>query len=146
MSCRLNRSLVPPMTEQELLQQSSSAYMSEQQQAFFRELLLTERRELQERITSEFDELRDHEPSSDPADIGSTEEQRQWQLRLLEREKKLLDKIDWALERLARGEYGWCEETGDPIGLRRLLLRPTATLCIEAKERQEKKEKHLRET
>ncbi len=146
MSCRLNRSLVPPMTEQELLQQPSSAYMSEQQQAFFRELLLTERRELQERITSEFDELRDHEPSSDPADIGSTEEQRQWQLRLLEREKKLLDKIDWALERLARGEYGWCEETGDPIGLRRLLLRPTATLCIEAKERQEKKEKHLRET
>jgi len=134
------------MTEQELLQQPSSAYMSEQQQAFFRELLLTERRELQERITSEFDELRDHEPSSDPADIGSTEEQRQWQLRLLEREKKLLDKIDWALERLARGEYGWCEETGDPIGLRRLLLRPTATLCIEAKERQEKKEKHLRET
>jgi len=120
--------------------------MSEQQQAFFRELLLTERRELQERITSEFDELRDHEPSSDPADIGSTEEQRQWQLRLLEREKKLLDKIDRALERLARGEYGWCEETGDPIGLRRLLLRPTATLCIEAKERQEKKEKHLRET
>ncbi len=146
MSCRLNRSLVPPMTEQELLQQPSSAYMSEQQQAFFRELLLTERRELQERITSEFDELRDHEPSSDPADIGSTEEQRQWQLRLLEREKKLLDKIDRALERLARGEYGWCEETGDPIGLRRLLLRPTATLCIEAKERQEKKEKHLRET
>ncbi|MCQ4306472.1 RNA polymerase-binding protein DksA [Pseudomonas stutzeri] len=134
------------MTEQELLQQPSSAYMSEQQQAFFRELLLTERRELQERITSEFDELRDHEPSSDPADIGSAEEQRQWQLRLLEREKKLLDKIDRALERLAHGEYGWCEETSEPIGLRRLLLRPTATLCIEAKERQEKKEKHLRET
>lgn len=146
MLCRLNRSLVPPMTEQELLQQHPNAYMSEQQQAFFRELLLTERRELQERITSEFDELRDYEPSSDPADTGSTEEQRRWQLRLLEREKKLLDKIDRALERLAHGEYGWCEETGDPIGLRRLLLRPTATLCIEAKERQEKKEKHLRET
>ncbi|MEK0363829.1 RNA polymerase-binding protein DksA [Pseudomonas sp. CBC3] len=134
------------MTEQELLQQHPNAYMSEQQQTFFRELLLTERRELQERITSELNELRDHEPSSDPADIGSTEEQRQWQLRLLEREKKLLDKIDRTLERLARGEYGWCEETGEPIGLRRLLLRPTATLCIEAKERQEKKEKHLRET
>ena len=53
--------------------------------------------------------------------------------RLLEREKKLLDKIDEALERLARGDYGWCQETGEPIGLRRLLLRPTATLCIEAK-------------
>ena len=64
---------------------------------------------------------------------------------LLEREKKLLDKIDQALERLARGEYGWCAETGEPIGLRRLLLRPTATLCIEAKERQEQREKHQRD-
>ncbi len=134
------------MTEQELLQQPSDAYMNEQQQAFFRELLLTQRRELQERISGEFDVLREHEPSSDPVDIGSAEEQRQWQLRMLEREKKLLDKIDQALERLARGEYGWCEETGEPIGLRRLLLRPTATLCIEAKERQEKKEKHLRDS
>jgi len=134
------------MTEQELLQQPSDAYMNDQQQAFFRELLLAERRELQTRIANEFDGLRHHEPSSDPADVGSAEEQRQWQLRMLEREKKLLDKIDQALERLARGEYGWCEETGEPIGLRRLLLRPTATLCIDAKERQEKKEKHQRDT
>lgn len=134
------------MTEQELLQQPADDYMNEQQRVFFRELLLVERRELQARISDEFDLLREHEPNSDPADIGSAEEQRQWQLRLLEREKKLLDKIDQALERLARGHYGWCEETGEPIGLRRLLLRPTATLCIEAKERQEKKEKHLRDT
>ncbi|MCH2855807.1 TraR/DksA C4-type zinc finger protein, partial [Listeria monocytogenes] len=49
-----------------------------------------------------------------------------------------------ALERLARGDYGWCQETGEPIGLRRLLLRPPATLCIEAKERQEKRERHVR--
>lgn len=73
------------------------------------------------------------------------EEQRQWQLRLLEREKKLLDKIDEALERIARGEYGWCKDTGEPIGLKRLLLRPTATLSIEAKERQERQERHMRE-
>ena len=66
-------------------------------------------------------------------------------IELLEREKKLLDKIDQALERLARGEYGWCAETGEPIGLKRLLLRPTATLCIEAKERQEQREKHQRD-
>lgn len=65
------------------------------------------------------------------------EEQRQRQLRLLEREKKLLDKIDEALERIARGEYGWCKDPGEPIDLKRLLLRPTATLSIEAKERQE---------
>ena len=75
---------------------------------------------------------------------GAEEEQRQRQLRLLEREKKLLDKIDDALELLARGEYGWCRETGEPIGLQRLLLRPTATLCIEAKEREELRERHKR--
>ena len=68
-----------------------------------------------------------------------------WQVRVLERDKQLLDKIDQALQRLARGEYGWCSETGEPIGLPRLLLRPTATLCIEAKARQELREKHIRE-
>ena len=52
--------------------------------------------------------------------------------------------IDDALELLARGEYGWCRETGEPIGLQRLLLRPTATLCIEAKEREELRERHKR--
>lgn len=131
------------MTEQELLAQPDAAYMDEAQQAFFREPL-RQRQDLQARIDGEFGELRDLERPSDEADLASREEQRQWQLRLLEREKKLLDKIDEALERLARGDYGWCEETGEPIGLRRLLLRPTATLCIEAKERQEKRERHVR--
>ena len=133
------------LTDVELLAQPADTYMNEAQQAFFRELLLRERRELQLRIAQEFEGLRERDSSSDPADIGSAEEQRQWQLRLLEREKKLLDKIDSALDRLARGEYGWCRETGEPIGLKRLLLRPTASLCIEAKERQEQREKHLRD-
>lgn len=133
------------MTEQELLAQPDAHYMNDEQRAFFRTLLLTQRHELQERIESEFEGLRDAPPGSDPADIGSAEEQRQWQLRLLEREKKLLDKIDEALDRIARGEYGWCEETGEAIGLKRLLLRPTASLSIEAKERQERKERHLRD-
>lgn len=132
------------MTEQELLAEPSAHYMNDAQQGFFRDLLLAQRSELQERIAAEFDQLREQEPHSDPADLGSAEEQRQWQLRLLEREKKLLDKIDEALERLARGEYGWCRDTGEPIGLQRLLLRPTATLCIEAKERQELRERHQR--
>ncbi|SDA44224.1 transcriptional regulator, TraR/DksA family [Pseudomonas sp. NFPP33] len=132
-------------TEAELLAQPADDYMNDAQQQFFRELLLTQRAELQARIDEEFTELRQPETSSDVADIGAAEEQRQWQLRLLEREKKLLDKIDQALERLARGEYGWCAETGEPIGLKRLLLRPTATLCIEAKERQEQREKHQRD-
>ncbi|MCW1935173.1 RNA polymerase-binding protein DksA [Pseudomonas sp. MDMC_285] len=132
-------------TEAELLAQPADDYMNDAQQQFFRELLLTQRAELQARIDEEFTELRQPEISSDVADIGAAEEQRQWQLRLLEREKKLLDKIDQALERLARGEYGWCAETGEPIGLKRLLLRPTATLSIEAKERQEQREKHQRD-
>ncbi|QSL94596.1 RNA polymerase-binding protein DksA [Ectopseudomonas toyotomiensis] len=132
-------------TEAELLAQPANDYMNDAQQQFFRELLMTQRAELQARIDEEFTELRQPDISSDVADIGAAEEQRQWQLRLLEREKKLLDKIDQALERLARGEYGWCAETGEPIGLKRLLLRPTATLCIEAKERQEQREKHQRD-
>ncbi|WP_343351501.1 RNA polymerase-binding protein DksA [Pseudomonas sediminis] len=132
-------------TEAELLAQPADDYMNDAQQQFFRELLLTQRAELQVRIDKEFTELRQPDTSSDVADIGAAEEQRQWQLRLLEREKKLLDKIDQALERLARGEYGWCAETGEPIGLKRLLLRPTATLSIEAKERQEQREKHQRD-
>ena len=133
------------LSQAELLAQPADDYMNDAQQRFFRELLLTQRSELQARIDDEFTQLREPDTSSDVADIGAAEEQRQWQLRLLEREKKLLDKIDQALERLARGEYGWCAETGEPIGLKRLLLRPTATLCIEAKERQEQREKHQRD-
>ncbi|WP_028238127.1 RNA polymerase-binding protein DksA [Stutzerimonas azotifigens] len=133
-------------TEAELLAQPPEAYLNEEQQAFFRAMLLRERQALQDRIENEFRSLREQAPGGDPADIGSAEADRQWQLRLLEREKKLLDKIDEALGRLARGEYGWCEDTGEPIGLRRLLLRPTATLCIEAKERRERQEKHHRDT
>ena len=121
------------MTEHDLLAQPAADYMNEAQQRFFRELLLAQRDDLQARIDAEFQALREQETNSDLADIGSAEEQRQWQLRLLEREKKLLDKID-----------GWCRETGEPIGLPRLLLRPTATLCIEAKEREELRERHKR--
>ncbi|EQM71613.1 RNA polymerase-binding protein DksA [Pseudomonas tohonis] len=134
-----------PFSEQELLDQPTDRYMDDAQQTYFRLLLLTERDDLRARIDEEIDELREAQPASDDVDIASREEQRQWQLRRLEREKKLLDKIDGALDRLARGEYGWCLETGEPIGLRRLLLRPTAELCIEAKERQEQRERHRRE-
>ncbi|MDM3890306.1 RNA polymerase-binding protein DksA [Pseudomonas juntendi] len=133
------------MTEDQLLRMPEAAYMDAAQLAFFRDLLLVQRTELQARISREFELMQQFEPSSDPSDLGTVEEQRHWQLRLLEREKKLLDKIDEALERIARGEYGWCKDTGEPIGLRRLLLRPTATLCIEAKERQERQERYIRE-
>ncbi|WP_338544988.1 RNA polymerase-binding protein DksA [Pseudomonas benzopyrenica] len=131
------------MTPEELLAQPESAYMNEAQRDFFRQLLLGQRGELQRLIDEQVEDLRSMDAHGDPADVGNAEQQRQWQLRQLEREKKLLDKIDEALERLARDEYGWCEETGEPIGLARLLLRPTATLSVEAKERQEQRERHM---
>lgn len=76
------------MTEQELLSLPDEAYMDAAQLGFFRELLLLQRAELQERISGEFQLMREFESSSDPSDLGTTEEQRQWQLRLMEREKK----------------------------------------------------------
>ena len=132
------------MTGEELLQQPEDAYMNEEQKAYFNRLLHQQREELQNHIDSAVEALSQYESSSDPADMGSMEEQRQSHLRMLEREKKLLAKIDHALHLLALGEYGWCEQTGEPIGLPRLLLRPTATLSIEAKERQERLDKHQR--
>ncbi|MFC5694505.1 RNA polymerase-binding protein DksA [Pseudomonas sp. GCM10022186] len=135
-----------PLSREELLAQPAEAYMNPGQRAFFRALLERQREELRQHIEVEFGALRDVEPVSDEIDLASREEQRLWQLRLLEREKRLLDKVDEALARLARGEYGWCEESGEPIGLRRLLLRPTATLCLEAKQRQEQREHHQRRT
>ncbi|AYF90908.1 RNA polymerase-binding protein DksA [Pseudomonas sp. JS3066] len=132
------------LSREELLAQPAEAYMNRAQRTFFRNLLERQREELRQHIDSEFGALREVEPVSDALDLASREEQRLWQLRLLERDKRLLDKIDDALERLARGDYGWCEESGEPIGLRRLLLRPTATLCLEAKQRQELKERHQR--
>ena len=132
------------MLDQEaLLAEPAENYMSPAQQGFFAGLLNTQRTALQAQIDEQMNFLRGMEAESDPADIGAAEEQRTWHLRMLAREKKLLDKIDAALSRIARREYGWCSETGEPIGLKRLLLRPTASLCIEAKERQEKREQHM---
>ena len=87
------------MTEAELLAQPADAYMNEAQQAFFRTLLLGQRAELQARIAEEFQALREQEPSSDPSDIGTAEEQRHWKLRLLEGVKKMLEKSDFVGDR-----------------------------------------------
>jgi DnaK suppressor protein len=77
----------------------------------------------------------------DAADRASTETDRALELRTRERERKLINKINSALERLAGKTYGYCEETGEPIGLRRLEARPVATLSLEAQERHERREK-----
>jgi DnaK suppressor protein len=77
----------------------------------------------------------------DPADRATIEEEHALELRTRDRERKLMKKIDETLMRIEDGSYGWCEETGDPIGLPRLLARPTATLSIEAQQRRELKQK-----
>ena len=77
----------------------------------------------------------------DPADRATIEEEHALELRTRDRERKLLKKVQAAIERIDDGDYGYCEETGDPIGVARLMARPTATLSLEAQQRRELKQK-----
>ena len=85
--------------------------------------------------------LDDNVSSADIADHASSQAEKTVELRASNRRRKLVNKIDQALKRIKNGTYGYCEETGEPIGLQRLIARPIATLCIEAQERHEKEEK-----
>jgi DnaK suppressor protein len=116
-------------------------YMSVQQLQFFRALLEDERRKLLENVQGTLDNMHAIVSEPDPNDRASTEENFSLEFRVRDRERKLLRKIADALERIDNGTYGWCEETGEPIGIPRLLARPTATLTIEAQERHELQER-----
>jgi len=129
------------LTEAELLRAPASQYMSAEQLAFFRERLLETQRELLEKADLTSEHLREHELEADPTDQATIEEEYALELRARDRERKLLKKIDEALRRIEEGSYGYCEETGDPIGIPRLIARPTATLTIEAQSRREQKQK-----
>jgi len=131
----------PAMTEAELLRAPVSEYMSAGQLAFFRERLLVTQKELLEKADLTSERLREHELEADPTDQATIEEEYALELRARDRERKLLKKIDEALRRIDEGSYGYCEETGEPIGIPRLLARPTATLSIEAQSRREQKQK-----
>ena len=84
---------------------------------------------------------RDYTKLSDPNDAATQEEEFRLELRTRDRERKLIIKIEQALQRVDDGLYGYCEDTGEPIGIKRLEARPIATLCIEAQERHERLEK-----
>ena len=129
------------MTEAELLRAPASAYMSPEQLAFFRERLISTQRELLEKANVTSEHPREHELEADPTDQATIEEEYALELRARDRERKLLKKIDEALRRIEEGSYGYCEETGEPIGIARLIARPTATLSIEAQSRREQKQK-----
>jgi len=129
------------LTEEDLLNAPEEQYMNANQLAFFRERLMAQREEIENDIARARNELSSGQNEPDELDRASAEEERWLSLRISEREGKLLRKIDEAIQRIDDGDYGYCEDTGDPIGIPRLLARPTATLSAEAKTRREQLEK-----
>jgi len=120
--------------------------MSEGQLEHFRLILNNWRQELMEEVDRTIHHLRDEATNfPDPNDRATQESEFGLELRARDRERKLLKKIGAALERIEDGSYGYCEETGEEIGLRRLEARPIATLCLEAQERHELVERHYGE-
>ena len=121
-------------------------YMSEGQLEHFRNILLAWKRELMEEVDRTVLHMKDDAANfPDPNDRATQESEFGLELRTRDRERKLLKKIDAALQRIEDGSYGYCEETGDEIGLRRLEARPVATLCVEAQERRELAERQFRD-
>jgi DnaK suppressor protein len=128
-------------TEQELLAMPESDYMNEIQLAFFRNRLRELEQEILANAGATTENLRETQFVPDPADRATIEEEHALELRTRDRERKLLKKVQQSIARIDSGEYGWCEETGEPIGVARLLARPTATLSLEAQERREMRQK-----
>lgn len=130
------------LTETELLAMPDAEYMSDKQLDFFRARLESQKEDLLSNAGETTEHLReDTSIVPDPADRATIEEEHALELRTRDRERKLLKKISQALARIEAGDYGFCDETGEPIGLGRLLARPTATLSLEAQQRRELKQK-----
>ncbi len=121
-------------------------FMNERQQAYFRAKLLRWKEDIIEETRLTLAELTaQSQQHADLADRATSETDRALELRARDRQRKLVSKIDAALSRIDDGSYGYCEETGEPIGLKRLDARPIATLSLEAQERHERREKVYRE-
>jgi DnaK suppressor protein len=116
-------------------------YMNDTQKAYFSDMLNCWRLKLQEEANAAVVELQEHSSiEPDVTDQASIEMEQTFDLRTRDRASKLIKKIDEALQRIKEDEFGYCQVTGDPIGVARLLARPIATLCIEEKRRQEQQE------
>ena len=117
-------------------------YMSPNQIDHFKKILLNWKDLLMKEADKTMEHMKnDSTKLSDPNDAATQEEEFRLELRTRDRERKLIMKIDQALQRVDDGAYGYCEDTGEPIGIKRLEARPIATLCIEAQERHERLEK-----
>ena len=119
----------------------SEEYMCEKHLEYFKAMLENWKQKLEEESLATVEDLKQNSAiEADVNDQASLEYDQGVELRTRDRERKLIAKIDEAIDRIEEGEFGYCEETGDPIGVKRLLARPIATLCIEAKRIQEKQE------
>ena len=138
---KVKRSLEP-----DYVPSDDEPYMNERQQNYFRMLLIEWKRSIHSAADQTLQSLQDgpiREP--DLNDRASSETDWGIELRTRDRQRKLISKIDSALRRIDQGEYGYCEVTGDPIGLRRLIARPVATMTVEAQTAHERKEKISRD-
>lgn len=130
-------------SEAELLAQPEEEYMSPAQLGFFKRRLLELEQELRANAGETTEHLRETSLVPDPADRATIEEEHALELRTRDRERKLIKKVQQSLARIESGDYGYCEETGEPIGLQRLLARPTATLSVEAQQRRELRQRQF---
>ena len=120
-------------------------FMNNKMKEYFRTKLLDWKKNLLDGSTQTLQNFKKEDNSSKPdlTDRATEEIERSFELRTRDRERKLINKIDQALKRIDDGSYGYCEDTGDPIGIKRLEARPIATLTLEAQEMHEKKEKKI---
>ncbi len=130
------------LTDAEVMAMPDSEYMNEKQMAFFRLKLVQLKQDIHNSAGETTEHLReDTVVVPDPADRATIEEEHALELRTRDRERKLLKKIEQSIARIDAGDYGYCDETGEPIGVGRLIARPTATLSLEAQQRRELKQK-----
>lgn len=133
------------MTKEKLLAMPADDYMNAEQLAFFAALLQSMKVETHERIEASRVTIESLDTPADPADAASVEEERHWLVNAIERDQRLLPQLEMALGRIADDTFGWCDDSGEPIGLKRLLISPTTKYCIEAQERHEQLDKHQRQ-
>lgn len=129
------------ISEAVLVKMPEKDYMNKDQLDFFKDRLQKLKEDILKNADVTTENLRENILVPDPADRATIEEEHALELRTRDRERKLLKKVEQALARIESGEYGWCEETGEAIGVSRLLARPTANLSLEAQERRELRQK-----
>jgi len=136
--------LAGPRNVQPYVQRKGEEYMSKEQLEHFRRILSAWKQDLMQEVDRTMLHMKDEAANfPDPNDRATQESEFSLELRTRDRERKLIRKIDEALKRIEDGSYGYCLETGEPIGVKRLEARPVATLSVEAQERRERREKQF---